>query len=118
DAVLVAKLSTPAAHRQAVRRQPMTRVVVATGIYTVVVATTIAVSGAPATVHAVDALGFLIAFWIPAQFVGSVPDLKRRMMPSAILILLGCLTWDVLSAIVISKREFLRAAPFVYGGGL
>ncbi|MDJ0760909.1 MAG: hypothetical protein QNJ19_16060 [Woeseiaceae bacterium] len=71
-------------------------------------------SGAPLRVHLADALGLLIAFWIPALMIRSWEDLKRRALLFAAFVVFGTLAWDAVTASVISKRDFLMGAAILY----
>ena len=84
--------------------------VVSTTIYLMIFGVVVAFSGAPPRVHAVNALGLLLAFWIPAQFVTRPEMLRSHLRVVLPFILVGTLQWDVLSAVVISKRDFFWGA--------
>ena len=87
---------------------------VSTALYSVVFITSVVSTGAPLRVHIVDAIGLLIAFWLPAQFVGSPVTLRTRWLPVIGCILLGTFTWDVLSSLVIVKRPLFWEAALLY----
>ena len=95
----------------------MTKVVVASAIWATLIGATVAASGAPFRVQLVDAVGLFIAFWLPAQWVAAPHDVERRLLLCAGFILFGCFVWDVLSTVVVAKRELFMGAPLVYGGG-
>ena len=98
--------------------QRLIRVLVPTVIAAVVVAAGWRLSGAPARVHMVEAVGVILAFWLPAQFI-SRPDALLRKWPLALCCILGgTLVWDILTTLVIAKREFLMGAILLYPGAV
>jgi hypothetical protein len=91
---------------------------VSTAIYLVIWGISVASSGASARVHAVDAAGLFAAFWIPAQFVTRPEVLRLQWRLVLACILGGTFLWDVLSALVIAKRELFMGAIVVYPGAI
>jgi hypothetical protein len=94
------------------------KIFVPTVIYCFLLIIFFVTSGAALRVHIVDALSLFVAFWIPAGFVRSLSDIRVKLKIILPIILLGILVWDLLSSVVITKREFFREAHVVYPLGI
>lgn len=71
------------------------------------------VSGAPARVHAAEAVALLIGFTLPALVVGKPGDLVSRWKIVLPAVLLGALAWDIGASITIYKVD-LFTMPAIY----
>ncbi len=90
------------------------KVLIATLLAAIVFIPSYIYSDAPLRVHLADALGVALAFWIPAMMVRSWNDLKERVLFFAAFVVGGTLIWDVVTAVVIVKRDFLMGGVIVY----
>ena len=94
------------------------KVIIATGLAVFIFVLVYVFSDAPLRVHLANALGLLLAFWVPALLLRGWNDLKERAFFFAALVVAGTLVWDVVSASVIVKRDFLMGAAVVYPAAL
>ena len=94
------------------------RVMVPTLIAAAVVVAGGTLSGAPAPVHIVEAVGVVLSFWLPAQFISRPETLLRKWPLALCCIIGGTLVWDILTTLVIAKREFLMGAIVLYPGAV
>ena len=92
----------------------ISRTLIASAFAAFFIAMPIMYSDAPARVHLADAVGVILAFWIPALMVRSWSDLKARALFFAAIVVVGTIVWDVVSAQVVVKREFMTGAGIVY----
>jgi hypothetical protein len=71
----------------------------------VVFALSIALSGAPFKVHAVDALSLVIAFTIPAANIRKLGDIRQKWPRLFAYWILGTMCWYLLIVLVVVKAE-------------
>ena len=94
------------------------RIVSAVVIWALVFGASLAVSGAPTSVHIVDGVALFIAFWLPALWVRTPRDLLGRWMIWIPLVFVGLVFWDLASAEVIVKKDVFDGAHVLYPLGV
>ncbi len=65
-----------------------------------------------------DLAALVVAFLIPAQWIGTPADVRRRWRLCLASIVIGTLLWDVASAYLSARREFLSEWWLVYSSSI
>jgi hypothetical protein len=85
----------------------------AAGLFIAVLGSLAIISGAPARVHVVHALAFLVALLIPAWALEGWRGLRSRWYVPFLAGVIGGLVWDVSAPLVIGKAERFNQ-PLIY----
>lgn len=95
----------------------MRRSLIPTAIFTVVAATYLLVSGAPARVNVVSVGCLALAYWLPAVIAGDFAGLRSRWPIVGGFATFGVVAWDFAGPLVIAKTEpfgIARNTPWAY----
>lgn len=98
--------------------QARVRLVVSGGIFLLLAVSGVLLRGGLSGRYLADLVALLIAFLIPAQWIGSASDVRRQWKLCLACIAVGTLIWDGASAHLSATREFLAEWWLVYSSSV
>lgn len=95
-----------------------TRWTVSLSLFLIIAVAGVAPFRAPTLVSVVDLGALILAFVVPAQWIGAPGDVWRRWPIVLGSIVAATMAWDAGTAALIGRRHFLADWPAVYGSSL